>query len=419
MAEARILVLGCGFPQLGLLQFCKAEGLFTVGADMNPRAVGRALCDAFVPASIADVDALVVAAREFRVDGVVSAGSELAVLPTCLVAKRLGLPFYGSESVVRGCHHKDEMRLRYNAGGAPSPRFERVSSVSEGHGAAARIGLPVVIKPCRGWGQRGVRVVKTREELDSALEAAFAAVGKSEDARCLVEEFIDGREFSVDAYTRDGRTQVLAVTERIITQYPEPPGITYAEVYPPEVSSLEQLQLEQAAIAGVAALGIERGPSYTQVRLDQRGAFLVETAYRLGGGLDPEVTFLASGVSLYRRILGVALTHRDWESSGPEAPRHAGATGRFLVAKPGIVHEISGLAAARGVPGVLDAQVYVGVSDRVHPLTDGSKRAGHVLAVGSGRADAEARAFRAMEQIRIVTSAASAAGVSESAGSAT
>jgi biotin carboxylase len=369
---------------------------------MNPRAVGRGLCNAFAPVSTTDVDALVALAREFRVDGVASAGSELAVLPTCAVAERLGVPFYASESVVRSCHYKDEMRLRFQAGGAPSPRFECVDAPGAARDAAERLGLPLVIKPCRGWGQRGVRVVKTWPELDRALAVAFAA---GDGTRHLLEEFIDGREFSVNAYTRDGRTEVLAVTERIITGYPDPPGITLAEVYPPQVSAKELGQLESAAISGVAALGIQRGPSYTQLRLDARGAFLVETAHRLGGGLDPEVTLLASGISLYRRIVGVALAHRDWESSGPEASRHAGATGRFLVAKPGIVREVSGLAAVRVEPGVVDAQVYVGVGDRVHPLTDGSKRAGHVLATGGGREEAESIALRSLERILVSTSA--------------
>jgi S-sulfo-L-cysteine synthase (3-phospho-L-serine-dependent) len=399
----RILVVGCGFPQLGLLRFCRSQGLTVIGADQNERAVGRSLCDEFVRVSTTSVEGLEQAAREHAVAGIVTAGSEHALLATALASERLGLPFYGDPETVRACQAKHEMRERYRRGGAPSPRYECVSSREEGKRAAARLGLPVVVKPTRGWGQRGVRVIKKEAELEAALDAAFASPTQAAEPSCLVEEFIEGREFSVDAYTRAGSTQVLAVTERIITAYPDPPGITYAEVYPPELSPEARALVEDAAIRGIAALGIERGPTYTQLRLGARGPALIETAFRLGGGLDPEVTFLASGVSLYRRIVGVALRRPEWEASAPEAPLHAGATGRFLIGKPGRVAAVNGLSFARSLPGVIDAAIYVEPGELVHPLTDGSKRVGHVLAVGSGRAHAEANAARAMRAIGIDT----------------
>jgi hypothetical protein len=57
----RILIVGCGFPQLGLLRFCRAEGLHVIGLDQNPDAIGRALCHSFARASTAD-DAAIAAA---------------------------------------------------------------------------------------------------------------------------------------------------------------------------------------------------------------------------------------------------------------------------------------------------------------------------------------------------------------------
>lgn len=400
---AKILVVGCGFPQLGLLRFCRAEGLFVIGADLNEHAVGRSLCHAFVRVSTTAPDGLARAASELGARGIVTAGSEHAVLPTALAAGRLGLPFYGDPDTVRACQLKHEMRERYRRGGAPIPRFECVASAAAGRVAAAAFGLPVVVKPSRGWGQRGVRIATNEAELDAALAVALTAETSEAEPRCLVEEFIEGREFSVDAYTYRGETEVLAVTERIITGYPDPPGITFAEVHGPNLEPEQRARVAGAAAEGVRALGIERGPTYTQVRFGPRGPALVETAYRLGGGLDPEVTFLASGVSLYRRIVGVALDREEWERAGAEAPAHGGATGRFLVGRPGTVRDVSGLVQARALPGVIDARAYVEPGDTVHPLTDGSKRVGHVLCVGSDREEAEARARAAMAAIQIET----------------
>ncbi|MEM9691722.1 MAG: ATP-grasp domain-containing protein [Myxococcota bacterium] len=403
-AAPKILVVGCGFPQLGLVRFCRAEDLVVVGLDMNPEAVGFSACHFRVLASTTDVEAIVAAAREHRVDGITTCGSEHALLSTATACEALDLPFYGSPATIRRCQAKDEMRAAFAAAGVPSPAYELVESRTRAEAFAARVGLPVVVKPARGWGQRGVAIARREEELAAAVAHAIEAAhraGRTEGPVCLLEDYIEGREFSVDAYTKDGTTEVLAVTERIITGYPDPPGITYAEVFPCQSESIAQIV--EVAERGLAALGITRGPTYTQMRAGPKGAFIVETAYRLGGGLDPDVALLASGISLYRRIVGVALGREDWESYGREAPAHGGATGRFLVTYPGTITSVSGLEEARGMPGVVAAEVYPSVGDTVHPLTDGSRRVGHVLAFGESREEAETRAQRAMETIRITT----------------
>jgi biotin carboxylase len=402
--QRRILIVGCGFPQLGLLRFCRDAGLFVVGLDMNPQAIGVSVCGAFVAVSTRDTAGIVRAARTQQVDGLTTCGADHALLSTAAAAKELSLPFYADSDTVRACQHKDLMRARYQAAAAPSPTHEVVRSVAEARRFARAVGLPLVIKPARGWGQRGVSVIKQEPELKPAVSQALEVADQTTGyAACVLEQFVEGREFSVNAYTYCAQTEALAVTERIITHYPDPPGITFAEAFPAGLDRAEHERVVDATIQGLAALGVQRGPTYTQVRLGPQGAYLVETALRLGGGLDPDVTLLATGVSLYRRIVGVALGRDDWEHSGPEQPRHGGAVGRFLVATPGRVRAVENLDAARRLPGIQGAEIYVRPGELVHPLTDGSKRAGHVLAVGTDRADAERNAARAMSKIRIVT----------------
>jgi len=396
----RVLIVGCGFPQLGLLRAARALDLFVLGVDANPRAIGASVCDRFEIISTQDANAIVKAAREARIDGITTAGSELALTSTVIASEALGLPFYGDRATVERCQAKDQMRAAYRAGGAPIPEYVSAASFEEAERFVEERGLPVIVKPAKGWGQRGVSKVERKDELAGAYARARQA---SSSGIVLVEEFIDGAEFSVNAYTIDGKTHAYCVTERIITHYPDPPGITFAEWYPSGLPPASEKEAIAAAEAGIRALGIRRGPSYTQLRVGPRGARLVETAYRLGGGLDPDVTLLASGVSLFRKILGVALGVAAWEEAEPEVPVHGGAIGRFIIAQPGQVVRVEGLATARAMPGVVAAEVYVEPGSTVHPLTDGSKRAGHVLASGGDREDAAARATAAAQAIRIET----------------
>jgi biotin carboxylase len=292
------------------------------------------------------------------------------------------------------------MREAYSEGGAPIPAFAATNSLDAVEAFVEKEGLPVILKPSRGWGQRGVSKVESMSELRAAFERAREA---SKGGVVLVEEYVEGDEFSVNAYTMGDTTTVCSVTERVITHYPDPPGITFAEWYPSGLDRSSEEKAMEAALAGIRALGIRRGPTYTQLRMGGKGAKIVETAYRLGGGLDPDVALLASGVSLFRKILGVALGNAEWEAAGPERSSFGGAIGKFLIGRPGRVVRISGLEEARAMPGVVGAEVYVSVGGTVAPLTDGSKRVGHVLVVGEGKADANERASRAASAIRIET----------------
>jgi biotin carboxylase len=396
----RVVVVGCGFPQLGLLRAARDLGLYLIGVDANPRAIGAAVCSEFREVSTHDVDRIAQVTRDVRAQGITTCGSEIALASTARAAEVLGLPFYGDVATVDRCQAKDLMRAAYLKGGAPIPAFAVATRLEDVDPFVRAHGLPVVIKPSRGWGQRGVSKVEHDSEVAAAFERARSASGTG---AAVVESFIEGREFSVNAYTAKGMTTVYSVTERIITHYPDPPGITFAEWFPAGLDREEEARAVDAALSGIRALDIRRGPTYTQLRLGPHGAMIVETAYRLGGGLDPDVALLASGTSLFRKILGVALARDDWENAGPEAEPHGGAIGKFLVGRPGRVTGIHGLESARAMPGVIAAEVYVEPGGTIFPLTDGSKRAGHVLAVGKDRDEANARAFRAAAAIRIET----------------
>jgi biotin carboxylase len=396
----RVVIVGCGFPQLGLLRAARELDLHVIGVDANPRAIGAAVCNEFHEVSTHDVDRITRVAREVRARGITTCGSEIALSSTVRAAEALGVPFYGDVATVDRCQAKDEMRAAYLRGSAPIPAFAAIRALAEAQAFVEEHGLPVVIKPSRGWGQRGVSKVEQQAELPAAFERARSA---SSAGIAIIEAFIEGREFSVNAYTLNGVTTVYSVTERIITHYPDPPGITFAEWFPAGLDAPDEKRAVEAALAGIRALGIQRGPTYTQLRVGPRGAMIVETAYRLGGGLDPDVALLASGTSLFRKILGVALSREDWENAGPERASHGGAIGKFLIGRPGRVVGIRGLETARSMPGVVGAEVYVEVGGTVFPLTDGSKRVGHVLAVGADRDEANAHAASAAAAIHIET----------------
>jgi biotin carboxylase len=219
----------------------------------------------------------------------------------------------------------------------------------------------------------------------------------------VVEEWLDGREYSVNGWIEGGRLVSYCVTERITVPGNRPLGVMLAEAYPAGLSPANEARVVDEARRGAAALGHGRGPCYSQVVLGPRGCILFETAARLGGGFDADVTRLASGVDLYDRLLGVALDDGSLERQGATGPVHAGAIAKFLVARPGVVRAVLGLDAARSVAGIADVEVFVPVGGRVLPLTDSAKRAAYALAFGASRGDATASADAALGRVGIET----------------
>lgn len=400
---SRILIVGCGFPQLSLIRLARRLGHHVVGADMNPRAPAVKDCNEFIEVSTNDVDGLCSAMAKTHADAITTSGSEVSLKATASVAARLKLPFHADPETIRRCQEKDAMRAGYEAGGVPVPPFARCETLADVEAFVHAHGFPLVIKPSRGWGQRGVARVDEPSELGIAFEGAMAQSKSAGLAMVVVEAFLDGGEYSVNGWIENGTLANYCVTERITVPGKRPLGVMVAELFPSSLPADQEALVIEAARLGAKALGHTRGPCYSQVMLGKRGAYLLETAARMGGGFDADVTRLASGVDLYERVLGVALDDPKLEAAGKTHEAHPAAVAKFLIGKPGVVRSISGVDAARARRGVVEADVFIPVGGEVFPLTDSAKRAGYVLCWGDSRQDVLATADAALSDMQLVT----------------
>ncbi len=389
---ARLLVLGAGAAQLGLLQAAAARDVTVIAVDRDPLAVGFALADERAVISSEDEQGIDRLARARAVDGLISPGADWPVGIAARVAERLGLPhpIDGATAVLSTT--KTRQRERFASAGVLQPRTFSVSDPA--------IPFPCVVKAPDRQGQRGLTLVDT----SSAFAAAVgAAVAESRGGGVLVEELIDGPELTVNAVSRDGAFIPLTVTDRLLA---DPPafGVALAHVWPschPTDSVIE------AARAAVAALGIDNGPSYTQIRLGPDGRpYVVEVAARLGGGHDAELCCAAVGVDLNDLAVSFALGQDPCHNVSQAGDRGSGgACVLFLVAPEGVLLETEGVEAAEAREGVEWVRTYRSPGWRFGPLRRGADRAGAILATGDDREGALARARRAARAVRFLVDA--------------
>jgi biotin carboxylase len=392
----RLLVLGAGPAQLGLLAAARARELHVIALDREPSAPGFRYADRRAIVSTEDESGIERLAAAERIDGLIAPGIDWPVAIAARVAQRLGLPHPISPETATLSTSKLRQRERFAEAGVPQPQYVVCSGAAEAAEAAQSIGFPCVVKAPDRQGQRGLTLVGSADEVAEAVRIALDA---SRSATLLVEELVPGREITVNAFSVDGHFFPLTITDRLTAQLPAF-GVALTHAWPSELEPAQIGGVVEAASSAARAVGIENGPSYTQVLVGPDGPRVGELAARLGGGHDAELCRVALGVDLNGASLSAALGEEISVPSLSPVAKVGGACVRFLVAPPGELREVTGVQEAFALDGIRGIRIYRRPGHRFGGLRRGADRAGAVLAVGDSRQEALERADRAQAMIR-------------------
>jgi biotin carboxylase len=389
----RLLVLGAGPAQLGLLGAARQQGLFVIALDRDPTAPGFRYADRRAIISTEDEHGIERLASAENVEAIIAPGIDWPVGIAARVAERLGLPHPIAPAVANRAVSKQKQREALAAANVPQPSWHIVSEPQDG------LPVPSVVKAPDRQGQKGLTLVRSEQELPAAISRALE---ESRSGVAIIEELVDGPEVTVNAFSLRGEFHPLTVTDRLTA---EPPafGVALAHVWPSEAGG----QAAGVAEAAVSALGIENGPSYTQLRIGPDGPQVIEVAARLGGGHDAELAKLALGVDLNGLALQAAFGEAIWSAALQPTPEVGGAVVRFLVPPEGVLEEVDGADEARAVEGVRDVRIYREPGHVFGEFRRGADRAGAVLAIGDSREEALERSAEAARLIRFKVGAES------------
>jgi biotin carboxylase len=387
------VLAGGSRSQLGLLEQARALGHAVCVIDGAETAPLLAEADHPIVRSFADVDGVLAELEQLEIEPVAIAtmGSDQAVLPTARLAERLGLPglpVHTAEIVA----DKRKMRAAFEAAGVASPPGRDITGTDAV--ALAEVGLPAVVKPVDGSGQRGVSEIRSSGELPTAVERALAA---SRAGAAVLERYVQGDEYTVNGFLLEGEYFPMSVTQRRL--HPPPPlGVCIAHRYPSKFEA--ERELFELAQAASSAVGIESGPSYVQMRVDAERPWVIEVGARLGGGKDAELAKLVTGFDAIRAnvlwTLG-ELTRGDLRAGTAEAP--CGQV-RFVVAPPGRITRLDAKPALE-LEGVHEAGFYWQQGMVLPPLTSGAERLGYLLLTAADEAELDARTEQALNALVI------------------
>ena len=292
----KLAIIGASPGQYYICKKAREMGLTTICFAWEKGAVCKDLVDKFYPLSITEEDEILRICRQEKIDGVVSNASDKTSELVAYIAEELGL--HGTKrSVIQATRDKTYCReLSQQVAELTPIRFYNYS----GGGSAF---LPCIIKPVPGAGKRGVSLVESEEEFLEAIAYADAEPHKS----LLVEEFIVGREVSVESISFEGMHYVIQITDKDTTGAPH--FLELAHHQPSTLSKDVQDKIRRIIPDLLTTMGFENGATHIELKIDDQGrVYLIEINARGGGDeISNRLVELSTDYDYVKSMIEVAL----------------------------------------------------------------------------------------------------------------
>ena len=378
MDKKSVLIFGAGELQLSIIKRANLMGLFTVGIDPCKDACSRLECSAFEVVGGQDYEGTLAVARKYNISAIVTAATDKPLVMMARIAKELNLPFYSVETA-EWSTDKYHMKQRFIEGGVPCAQGRLIHNADE----AKDLYFPVICKPRDNSGSRGVKLCKDLIELQECIDEALQY---SKLNTVLVEEFIEGREFSIESLHYDGKSEVIQFTEKKTTEFPY--NVELGHKQPANLTE-EQKQSIRDIIAKIGmALKFENCPSHTELKINDRGIFIIETSPRLGGDfITSTLTPLSTGINLEDQLLHIALGDKVDTITG-RVVKAAGV--HFFSFPEGVVEAISSdISEVFTWPSISNFDLKLKAGDKIVPITSSLNRYGQFIVAGDSREEVE------------------------------
>lgn len=374
MDKKAILIFGVGELQLSIINRANAMGLFTVGIDPCEDAFAKNACQAFEVVGGQDYEKTLAVAKKYNVSAVVTAATDKPLVMMARIAKELNLPFYSVETA-QWSTDKYQMKQRFIEGGVPCARGRLIHNADE----AKDLFFPVICKPRDNSGSRGVKLCRDIQELQECIDEALQY---SHLDTVLVEEFIEGQEYSIESLHYNGKTEIIQFTEKRTTEFPY--NVELGHKQPANLSENER-QLIRNVISKIAdCMHFENCPSHTELKINKRGIFVIETSPRLGGDyITSTLTPLSTGINIEDQLLHIALGEKVDTTTGRVENASAVC---FLSLPEGEVAAIDEqISEVPSWPNIFNFNLKLKEGDKVNRITSSLNRYGQFIVSGRTR----------------------------------
>ena len=365
MDKKSVLIFGVGELQRSIIQRAKQKGLFTIGIDPCAYAVCKGEVDAFEIVGGQDFEGTCTVVEKYGVDAIVTAATDKPLVMMARVAEKYGFPFF-SVDTAQWSTDKYQMKQRFLKGGVPCARGRLISKVKD----TDDLYFPLIVKPRDNSGSRGVKLCRSKEELQESLQEALQY---SHLDTVLVEEYIEGQEYSIEGLHYEGKSEVIQFTEKTTTEFPY--NVEVAHKQPANLTEAQKEAIRELIAKIATCMDFENCPSHTELKINERGIFVIETSPRLGGDyITSTLVPLSTGINMEDQLLNIALGEKVDTKTG-RVDRASGVC--FFCLQEGVVKFIDpSINEVSSWPGVHGFELKLHEGDRVNQITSSLDRYG-------------------------------------------
>lgn len=396
MKQKTLMILGASILQLPAIQTAVDMGIRVIALDMNPDAIGFSVGGVTKEViSTTDIPAATKAAVKYDIDGVMTLATDMPMRTVAAIAEKMNLTGISVQTAINATD-KSIMRECLLSSGVPIPEFFKATNVDEFDRAVSNFKKPFIVKPCDSSGSRGICLINDISDKSAANNAFNRALSFSKSGTVMVEEYMHGPEVSVESITIDGQTHIIQVTDKITTGAPY--FVELGHTQPSRLDNSIINNIKAVAKAAIEAVGIENGPSHTEIIVTDDGAKIVELGARLGGDcITTHLVPLSTGVDMVKACIKISLGEKP--DITPVFSK--GSAIRYFSQHAGTVKSISGIKEAEIAEGVKLVDIVHGIGSEVSDIDSSGARMGFVIACGDNADRAASNCETALRKIKI------------------
>lgn len=298
--KLNLAIIGASYLQLPLIEKAKEMGYTTHVFAWTAGDVGEAAADIFYPISIVEKDKILEKCREIGICGICSIASDLAMITVNYVANALNLVCNNPDATMKSTN-KHLMRQAFEKNGDPSPKSILVDDKTNLNTLDLR--YPIIVKPTDRSGSRGIYKLDAPENLEQAVAAAME---QGFEKKALIEEFVEGQEYSIEYISFRGDHRFLAATQKYTTGAPH--FIETGHLEPAPLTTEILAEIQDVVPHALDSLGLQNGASHTELKIANDGTIrLIEIGGRMGGDcIGSDLVPHSTGYDFVRMVIQVA-----------------------------------------------------------------------------------------------------------------
>lgn len=286
----RAIVLAGGLPQVELINKLKMRGYYTILVDYAESPLAENAADKFYKESTLDIPKVIDITKEEKADIIITCCTDQALATVAVVANKFNLPCYIDEKTGWFVTDKEYMKDTFSEYGIPTAQY----TITENSLIDISLRYPLVVKPVDCNSSKGVTRIDRAEELCKSIDKA---IDYSRVKKAVIEEYIEGREISVDAFCIEGKVIILS------TSYSEKIDngqgfVIWKGTYPAVTDEKKMTEISEIASKIAEAFKLKNCPLLIQLIENENGLNVIEFSARTGGCLKYRMIKHASNIDI-------------------------------------------------------------------------------------------------------------------------